>query len=290
MVLAGGLFLMLGRHAFADPMYTAIDLGTGAVHYGADSGGGGTVIGSNGQIYTFNPVQNDIPSQWMNTTQGVPTVNPAPVGSPDTFGNPNFAFSTSHLLDMNSQGLAVGINVYGVSGHLADSTAFITQRQPDGSWGAPTPIWSGAQTFAPSTANINIFGISPSGQVLGFGVDSQFNPQAITQLYLFDATTHALTNLTSLIDSIPSTNSPQGSPSATNWMLSNFLSKLDDQGRILVEVEQGFGGPVHYLLLVPDGVPSDPIPVPEPTSWAGFALAVGGWLACRRLRARSRGN
>jgi hypothetical protein len=136
---AACLHLLMDATALADPIYTIIDLGTGSPTYGVDSSGNGTITGSKGLTYTFNPVQNDLPAQWSNTTQGVPIVYPAPIAAPGSVipfdpNSPNFAFSYSNLNYMNSQGLAVGINQYGVSGHREDSEVFLTQRQANGSW------------------------------------------------------------------------------------------------------------------------------------------------------------
>ena len=75
-LFAACLHLLIGAAALADPIYTVIDLGTSTVT-GVDSSGNGTVTGSNGLTYTFNPVQNYLPAQWTNTTQGVPIVVPA---------------------------------------------------------------------------------------------------------------------------------------------------------------------------------------------------------------------
>jgi len=266
----------MGATALADPIYTAIDLGTGSPTYGVDSSGNGTITGSNGLTYTFNPVQNYLPAQWNNTTQGVPIVQPARFPSPYDYGNPNNDFSYSNLTYMNSQGLAAGINQYGVAGHQANGEAFLTQQQANGSWGAPIPLWSGAQSFFGAGAiMVGILGVSPNGQVLGYGVENPAEPSRI--LYLYDTKTQALTNLTSLINSMTWTNStqlPMGQ--SPNWSLSPMsISQFDNQGRILVQAFQGwFGGggetTPHSLLLIPEGVSADPVAVPEPANWAVF--------------------
>jgi hypothetical protein len=268
-------------------MYTAIDLGMGSPTFGVDSSGNGTVTGSNGLTYTFNPVQNHLPAQWSGTSQGVPIVAPAPIWGPDTYGNPNFAYSNSTLNFMNSQGLAVGIDVSGVSGHWNQSTAFLTQRQLDGSWGAPTPLWSGSMIFdgGAGTHDIGILGISSSGQVLGWGPEYP-GPPSSSSLYLYDTQTHTLTNVSNLVDAMKWTNSPQlPFDQSPNWYVGSYLSQLDDQGRILIqEVGQGFSVPAHQLLLIPDGLSPAPVPAPEPAAWAIFAALIGGWLARKRLR------
>ena len=299
-----------GRHSIADPIYTVIDLGTSPVT-GVDSSGNGTVTGSNGLTYTFNPVQNYLPAQSTNTTQGVPIVNPAPINwvgaTYPTFGlpnspstSPNFAFSSSNLYSMNSQGLAVGINRYGVEGHEEDSQVFLTQQQANGSWGAPIPIWSGSTYGVPygSFASfVGIMGISPNGQVLGYGtiMNHGFGSIYTPTLYLYDSKTQSLTNLTNLISSITLTSSQQLPPGGDpNWYVHiGYGAQLDNQGRILVLADPpGLLGPAGYspetLLLIPQGVSADPTRVPEPESWAVFATLIGGLTAYKRLRSRTR--
>src|SRR5262245_51776819 len=100
MLLAACFNVSLGALALADPVYTIADLGSaspndstvGSLSFGTDSTGQGTVTGSNGLTYTFNPAQNFLPAQWIGTSQGVPAMNPPPVWNQDTYGNPNFAF------------------------------------------------------------------------------------------------------------------------------------------------------------------------------------------------------
>ncbi|MGO8903094.1 MAG: hypothetical protein ACLQU5_32850 [Isosphaeraceae bacterium] len=279
---AACLHLLMGATALADPLYTIIDLGTSPT-YGVDSSGNGTITGSNGLTYTFNPVQNYLPAQWNNTTQGVPIVYPAPVGLstatiPFDPNSPNFAFSYSYLNYMNSQGLAAGVNLVGVQGHDSNSEVFLTQLQANGSWGAPIPLWSGGMSsygpgMLPTSA---ITGISPNGQVLGFG-GRQWQFPSDTK-YLYNTKTQSLTNLTSLIISMNWDDQPAS------------LLKLDNQGRILTQATPlgpGYSSP-HTLLLIPQGVSADPIPVPEPESWAVFATLIGGLIVHKRLRSRTR--
>lgn len=289
--LAAGLALGVVAPAHADPIYNAIDLGTGSVTYGVDSSGDGTVTGSNGLTYAFNPSQNDLPAQWSTTSRGVPIVASPPTGSQDTYGDPDNAYSFSHLISMNSQGLAAGIDASGVSGHLGNSEAFLTQQQANGSWGTPIPLWSGSQTLSESTwSGIGILGVAANGQVLGYGVENPSGPD-FPVLYLYDTKTRTLTNLSSLINSMTWAGAAQGLPAlqGPDWNLSGVLGQIDDQGRILVQATEGATGPVHNLLLVPEGVSSDPIATPEPTTWAIFATLIVGWMARERLRSRRRG-
>lgn len=278
---AFSLNLLIVAPAMADPMYTAIDLGTGSLAYGVDSSGNGTVSGSTGLTYTFNPVQNGLPSRWSDTRQGVPTVAPAPVGSPDTYGNPAYAYSYSTLTNMNASGLAAGINHYGVDGHLDSDRVFVTQLQPNGTWGPGIALWYGSTEFG-SAVGATIMGITPSGQVLGNGVPN--NESILETLYLYDAKTQVTTNLTSLINSMTWTSGQVPPYQSANWNLNSTLAQIDAQGRILVEATEGYGGPVSNVLLVPDGLPTEPLATPEPSTWAIFAILIGGWMAHRRLR------
>src|SRR5271157_53077 len=111
-------------------------------------------------------------------------------------------------------------------------------------------------------------------------------------LYLYDTKTQALTNLTNLINSTTWTNSTQlPTGEIPNWSLNlPYVTQLDNQGRILVQADQSYWGirGTHTLLLIPQGVSADPIPVPEPESWAVFAPLIGGWIAHKRLRSRTR--
>jgi hypothetical protein len=288
LLLAAGLHFAVAVVAHADPIYNAVDLGTGSVTYGVDSTGNGTVTGSNGLTYTFDPVQNALPAQWRNATQGVPTVTPAPVGDGDTYGNPNNAYSYSSLNFMNNQGLAAGINYYGVNGHMGNGEAFLTQQQANGLWGAPIPLWSGADYLLGPGKTVGIIGVSPNGQVLGYGSEV-WTPYNNATLYLYDSKTQSLINLTNLVDSMKwttSTQLPVGQ--SPNWFLSSDVSQLDNQGRILVQASEGFPWPEHNLLLIPQGLSSDPVAAPEPATWAVFATLIGGWLARKRLCLRSR--
>lgn len=291
LLLATGLSLGLVGPAQADPIYNVIDLGTGGVTYGADPSGTGMVTGSNGQTYTFIPMQNDLPSQWSNTSQGIPISVAAPVGSPDTNGNPAYAYSQSTLSVMNSQGLAVGADIYGVDGHLSNTEVFATQLQANGSWGIPTPLWAGGDNFGGTGGTgVGILGLSSNGQVLGYGYNLGYAPglgaggdSGVPQILLYDSKSQSFTNLTSLIDS---TTSPNGA----NWFLNGQQAQIDAQGRILItqDASEGFPGSMHSLLLVPEGLSSGPIATPEPATWAVFATLIGGWMARKRLGSRHR--
>jgi hypothetical protein len=281
LLLASLHFLAAG--AQADPVYTVIDLGTGAPTFGTNSNGQGTVTGSNGLTYTFNAMRVSSPVQPAN----FPNVVPPPVGNQDTYGDPAYAYSHSTLVAMNSQGLAAGLDVWGVSGHIVNSEAFAVQQQANGSWGTPIPLWSGVPNFG-SAMGDGILGISSSGQILGYGYNmGQLSGYDATPIgygvFLYDSKSQSFTNLSTLIDSTMS-------PAKTNWFLNTPLGQIDNQGRILLPqaAYEGYSGPLHTLLLVPQGASADPVPAPEPATWAIFATLIGGWLARKRLRPRPR--
>ncbi len=284
-LLAAGMQLLMGAQALADPVYTAIDLGTGNPTLGTGSGGIGTVTGSNGLTYMFNPVQSFLPAQWQNTTQGVPA-GPAPVWSPFTYGDPNYAYSYSNLAVMNSQGLAVGINHSGVDGQLENSEAFLTQLQPNGTWGTPTPLWSGTTAYAVGQSFLGIYGITPNGQVLGTGVPTPGGGTNYDEvLLLYDAKTQTLTNLTSLIDSMKWSNTPMLPDGLSpTWLVNGLVARLDNDGRILVQAYQlgGDESEPHNVLLLPLGLDVDPLVVPEPATWVIFATLIGGGMLHQR--------
>jgi hypothetical protein len=289
-LLVFGFHLSNGAGVHADPMYTVIDLGTGPLTYGADTNGDGTVTGSNGLTYIFNSLQYNSSAPSSNTTQVVPIPVAAPTGVGDTNGDPNYAYSYVTNFAVNSQGLGVGYDVFGVDGHLSNTQVFATQLQANGAWGQPIYLWSGEASFGVSSAGVGILGVSPNGQILGYGYNMGQIPSYDAMpsgfgLYLYDTKSQSFTNLTNLIDSTVS-------PANTNWFLNMPFGQIDNQGRILLtqEVYEGDGGPLHSLLLVPDGVSADPVVAPEPATWAIFASLIGGWMVRKCLRAGTRAN
>jgi hypothetical protein len=269
---------LLAAGAHADPVYTVIDLGTGAPTFGTTSNGQGTVTGSNGLTYAFDPTQGGSPPQGLS----IPNVVAPPVGSPDTYGNPAYAYSHSTLVAINSQGLAAGLDDWGVDGHIANEEAFASQQQANGSWGTPIPLWAGVPNFG-AAMGAGILGISSSGQILGYGYNmGQIPGYDATPmgygLFLYDSKSQSFTNLSTLIDSMMS-------PAQTNWFLNTPSGQIDNQGRILLSqaAYEGSSGPLHTLLLVPQGVSVDPVPAPEPATWAIFATLIGGWMARKRF-------
>ena len=196
---------------------------------------------------------------------------------------------------MNSQGLAAGLDNYGVDGHLSNTEAFVTQRLPDGSWSGGTPLWSGQSTFGTGGSYVGIQGISQTGQVLGLGYNmggsaGLYGMGSGYGMFVYDWKSGSFTDVSSLINSMTSS-------SGQNWFLNSPLGQIDNQGRILMVqgvYENGYGisaGQANSVLLVPAGVSAAPVvdevPSPEPTTSALFATLIGGWVVRERLRRRA---
>jgi PEP-CTERM motif len=66
------------------------------------------------------------------------------------------------------------------------------------------------------------------------------------------------------------------------------INGLDDQGRILVAGSDPLGRDTRIYLLTPDGVTSNPTPIPEPSTLAifGVAASLGGFWRWRRSSAK----
>jgi hypothetical protein len=267
LILVSCCMFAAGTSAIADPLYTVTDLGPGGIALSNDASGAGVVIGGSGQAYSYTPTSNSLPTG-VNTAN-VPDLISAPVGSPETYGNPGYAYSDSVLHAMNRDGIAAGIDTFGIDGHTGDSAAFYVQQQPDGSWGTPHYLWSGLSTFAPGRqpAGIQILGVSDTDQILGIGSSSD---HISTTSYLYDIKSGTTTNLSSIV------NGP-------TWALGHAIG-IDEQGRLLVDASELPQGPEHTLLLTPAGLSSDPVPVPEPTTLATLAVAAGGMVVRSYLK------
>ena len=258
--------------------YTVTDLGAGDAQLTTNSSGNGVVISPDGTTSYAFPVTNHLlsQSQAQAVIATLPAMTNAPVWSSMTYGNPNYAYS--NLLPsnayLNDNGTLLVTNVYGVDGHIsgAGSTLLTAQRQPDGSFGPLTGLWSspynGIGMSAGQTAQA--LGLNNLGQVLG--VTGSNSSSWERDFLVYNSSTGLTTHLNDLM--------PSG------WQVDQ--ATLDDQGRILeTGVTYSLSGTAsdHSYLLTPDGVPIDPVPVPEPTALATIVLGVGG-LAIRRWRQR----
>jgi hypothetical protein len=295
------LLSAIGATAQADPIsssYTITDLGTGTITAMASNGntlvvnpsenvanllsttanGGQFVAVSNGDIaypFTLTPATPLTP--YHGTMTNFPLSVAAPVNDPNTFGNPNNAYSAVTSALMNSNGVVAALDSAGVSGHQGNETAYFVQRNPDGSWGSPVRVWTGAAQFPSGlfAGGATIAGINNQNQIIGTMLASASSQQSNAVLY--NITTHSLTNLSDL-------------PILAGYTNITPLT-IDDLGRILVQAwPLQFGdSTAQTLLLTPAGVSSDPleVPAPEPGSFAVMALAIAAFAAHRITAARS---
>jgi hypothetical protein len=290
--------------AYADPItpsYSVADLGTGPIMATTANGhriamepgtlGGGPYPGSSGgnQMLSAEATGSQIvavsngqatypftltPATPLQPDHGImvnfPLAQPAPVNDM-TYGDPRNAYSIVLNPIMNASGIVAAIDAAGVSGHdRGGDVAYYVQRNPDGSWGSPVWMWGGSQAVTGGyIGGASLTGINPLNQVLGSMQPVSFH-NAPTQAVLYDISTHSLINLSDYL-------APQG------YHDIHPLA-LDDQGRILLWAAKGWSAE-DTLLLTPDGVSSDPIPLatPEPGSLAVMALAMAAFVA-RRVR------
>src|SRR5262249_26233510 len=154
---------------------------------------------------------------------------------------------------------------------------YYSQRNSDGSWGSPVVMWRGSTQFGqgPVIGGASITGINKINQGLGW-VQPDGN-YAVPQPLLYDINSHTLLNMARYL-------SPQPPPHPDIRPIA-----IDEQGRILLQTGLGVSAD-HTVLLTPDGVSSDPIPLatPEPSSLAVMALAVAAFALHRAQEHRRR--
>jgi hypothetical protein len=193
-----------------------------------------------------------------------------------TYGNPKFAYSYFDTFGsfLNKNGVFVGTDLVGVAGHSASSGSIVdtSQRQPDGTFGPLGSLWSSPNNRYSGGTVATVFGLNDRNQVLGISGPAGLGPNVFL---LDDLNTKTLTDLKQLL------------PPA--WHLDSAGS-LDNLGRLLVNADLGPSTgdyrDVHTLLLTPAGVSSDPMTVPEPSSLAVLATALGAVALGGRLRSR----
>jgi len=282
LIILSAMLAVGAPSAEAEPItvegYTITDLGP-VYPQVASAGiwtGSGTVTASNGQTYAFPQTPTPLPNPGQGILAAFPLFAPAPVNDPNTFGNPGNAFSNATVLALNSGGIAVAVDSYGVSGHQYNNEVYYVQHNADGSWGQPVGVWAGTTQFQGIGTGwgFQVAGLSNANEVLinNFSSASQAN----TAL-LFNINTHTLTDLFGLLNS-------------AKVPFNNFVPlEIDDDGRILLGAQPTASNfdPIHTLLLTPEGVSSEPLEsaVPEPDTLAVVVMAIAGFAA-HRLRER----
>lgn len=286
------LFLM-ASDARANPMFSVTDLGIGGVNFSIDGNGNEVVVDSTGRsAYQFNPTSN------FNTSTGlalaedpVPNNFPLGDGSPayagSTYGNPKNADAAIEEFLLNKNGIGVALEVVGNHGQYSAS-AYYAQQNSDGTWGAPTRMWGLYEIngqLGPLGSNF-LIGISGTNSILGRIAAPTAADHTALDTAVYDINHNALTDLDSYLHGVPA-NKAAGflSLSPSDGWYHPLPIAIDEDGRILLQANAGTGGSRHTLLLTPDGTASDPIPVPEPSSWTVLALASAAW-ATSRFRTR----
>jgi hypothetical protein len=289
-VLLGVAFLgAWGREAWADPLYTVTNLGTSSISLLtangnaleidstlAAAGGGNGFLTSSANGEGFVAVTNGqttypftvTPTPVLTPGQGILANFPLGYGVPHEGGGPgqdNFSYIVHPI--MNANGLAAAIDIVSGVGHSFSDLVYISQRNADGSWGPPQIIWSSGTTLYDSlllgSGDVRTIGITNSNQIL-LGTTAWTSARRPDAL-LYDNNTHSLTDLLSL------------SPLSGKYYGLTPIA-IDDRGRILLWTSAlASNEEPRYLLLTPQGVPLDPINVPEPSSLAVMALAMAGF-------------
>ena len=107
-----------GANASPLPSYNVIDLGAGTASLQTNSNGLSVVIGPDGTVYPF-PRTDNVPSDVQPILDSFPPFTNAPTYATMTYGNPKNAYSDwgGGNVFLNKNGVFVGTDVYGVSGH-----------------------------------------------------------------------------------------------------------------------------------------------------------------------------
>lgn len=272
------ILCLLGTAAVAGPLpvYRALDLGIGEGQITTDAAGNRVALGPvGGTEYAFP--QSSVAFDAAATGNALPKLTNAPVWSPMTYGNPinAYSFYSEDSFHMNRNGVLVGTNVVGVSGHIASASTnvFAATRQPDGSFGSITPLWNSPNNASTGGPMAWPIGINVKDQVLG--TSANFGNYDRPTFQLFDLRTGTQTDVEQLLP---------------GWTVRRAMG-IDDQGRILIAADsQASKFQEHTFLLTPDGVSAQTITVPEPSALALLALGLAGVARGRRRVRKSGGD
>ena len=271
--------------AQADPLttFTLTDLGSGSPSFASAADGRGIVLAPNGQAaYPFQQAQaTTLDSQQLLASHFPLTNTPPPIDAPGAYGNPANVYSTLLAPSTNGDGIYVAIDAFGVYGHEGASDAYYVKQSPNGTWGTPVGMWTGAMQYQGliTPGQSSIAGINKLNEVLGVGSDGSPNGLGWAQTYLYNINSNTLTNLGTL-----------SVLTAGGWNNIRPIA-IDDQGRILLE---GFENPAtgdrsaHTLLLTPQGVSSSAqeLAAPEPGALALAGSIIAALAVRRAVRSR----
>lgn len=280
--LAFAIVVVLGEAARADALtnFTVTDLGAGTPTFSTGANGGIVTVGNGATAYSFLPDTGTALNAAQVGVSQIPVVAGAPIGDPNTYGDPSLAYSMPVAATTNGQGTYVAIDASGVYGHMGSAEVYSVQQNANGSWTNPVALWSGGEQSSgmPGTGQASIVGINKLGEVLGSGsLNAVTSSTSLSQPYLYNLNTNTLLDLYSV-----------GALQAGGW--NNLVPiAIDDQGRILLEASPNptsGDGSVHTLLLTPEGVSPDAFSVPEPGTLAMAVMTIAAVAWRRALRRR----
>jgi hypothetical protein len=245
------------------PMFTVVDLGSGYQLQTDSSGTAYSVTGAGGgPAYAFDKS----PTTSINvryTSEGVeahgPTIN-------------GLTYSGLHAGGFVQSTLQNGSLVQGYYSDPIQSYYGLMIHVPLGFYYAAT--WHDELTSPVSDMNAR-------GEIVGtsvFGAISSYGAPTYAAFSNPTGGTHDPSNI--------------GNSSVTD-NLNNYIAsslginltaglKVDDLGRIIAQGT--IDGQTHDFLLTPAGIPSNPIPAPEPSTLVLLAVASVGWVVRRRSR------
>jgi hypothetical protein len=300
--------------ALADPIFSIINLGpasngTTDVKVATDASGNQIVVDASGQTAYPFPASPNLLSGMSQTdlqrlTASVVNSSWIPVNVDATPDN-GYQFDHFRPEFLNSNGVLVGVENAGVNGHYDNFSTNYAIRQSDGSFlplqGIPNSKFGfgSDSTGTPSYGQGQILnGLNNLNRVLGWDANGP---------YLYDINTKTLTyfNGISLDGHILPTVSSNALIPVSNgpyWNLDNgldyaWLKKKDAQGRILADAflaqPKDPNNPIYgynvlgeyMILLSPQGVQTNPVPIPEPGSIVVFVLLAAGY-GVHRVRSR----
>ena len=254
--------------------YTATDLGLLDPNHPndkplIDASGRSVVVTADGKTaYPFPQTSISAPDSLLQSFAPQFPKNPADYYSfSDVSRNPGQLNEANNVGQVNVNGIVTGQVLSGVSGHTlaAESQVFAAQRQPDGTYGPVQVLWTSPTNRYGGGTPAQAFGINIQDVVLGqSGYLYSYDRSAL----LYNVDTKELLTLPSQIG---------------RWDI-DIPRAIDDQGRLLF-VGNTADQRDHVLLLTPEGVSSDPIATPEPSTLAILGVgAAGAWWHRRRAR------
>ena len=174
---------------------------------------------------------------------------------------------------IGNNGLFVGTDVDGNARHSVriGSTVYAAERQPDGTFGPLYGMWTSPNNFETHGTLAQAVDINHSNQILGFGIENYGNGGYYTKPGVFDFASKKFTDFSTIEPGLFYT-----TPVA-----------IDDQGRVLLYAEwydRKKDDGVRPFLFIPNGLATEPVTVPEPTTLATFAVFLTGALALRGRR------